>query len=73
MIPYNNLENKVLSDICWRGQLVCMKFQAQLFGTITGIQSGSDAFDIKAGYDLFNQLGSYRNMQCEIISRRYIR
>ena len=50
-----------------------MKFQAQFFGTITGIQSGSDAFDIKAGYDLFNQLGSYRNMQCEIISRRYIR
>ena len=54
-------------------KLVCMKSQAQFFGTITGMQSGSDAFDIKVGYDLFNHLGSYRNMQCEIISRRYIR
>ena len=29
MRPSNNLENKTLSDICLRVQLVCMKVQAQ--------------------------------------------
>ena len=36
----NNLENKTPSDIFWRVQLVCKKI-----GTITGIQSGPEAFD----------------------------
>ena len=31
MRPFNNLENKILSDTYQRVQLVCMKAQAQSF------------------------------------------
>ena len=46
MKPSNNLENKIPSDTYWRVPLVFKKVQkVQFFRTITGIQSGPDAFD----------------------------
>ena len=49
--PSNNLENKILSDIYWRVQLVCIKLQTY--------KSGPDQMPfwwIKVCYDLFNHL-----------------
>ena len=45
---------------------------SQFFKTITGILSRTDFFDkSRFNYDLFNQLGSYRNIiQFQISSRR---
>ena len=44
MRPSNNLENKALSDTYWRFNMY-ESLGSQFFTTITGIQSGLDAFD----------------------------
>ena len=46
MKPFNNLENKTLSDTYWRVQLLCKKVQANssLEPLLEHIQSGPDAF-----------------------------
>ena len=57
----NNLE-KISSEIYWRVQLVCMKVQvhSSLEPTLEYNQDQTP-LTIKVSYDLFNQLGTYRN------------
>ena len=71
MKPSTILENKIPSDTYSRVLLVCMKVQAHCH-----LEPPWDTvrtrclWRIKLGYDLFNQLGSYRNiMQIQISSR----
>ena len=58
----NNLEN-ILSEKYWRVQLVCMKVQvySSLEPTLEYNQDQTP-LTIKVSYDLFNQLGTYRNV-----------
>ena len=59
----NNLENKTSSDTYWRVQLECMKVQSHK-SLKPPLEYNEDQTPlITQGYDLFNHLGSYRNIK----------
>ena len=68
----NNLETKIPSDTYWRVQQVFMKDQGHTYvnhnwNTIRT----KHLWRVKLGYDILNQLGSYRNIvRFQISSRR---
>ena len=72
MRPSNNLENKIPSDTYWRVQLTHMK--VQIYSSLErklDYSPDQASWQINVGYDLFNQLGSYRNIvQFQISCRR---
>ena len=71
MRPSNNLETKTLLDRYRRIQLVCMKVQVHTSLEPPLEYNQGDQIPIKACYDLFNHLGSYRNiMHFQISSRK---
>ena len=72
MKPSNHLENKTPYDTYWWIQLICKKVPAHSSLELQ-LQYNQDQmlWQIKIHYDLFNHLGSYRNiMQFHIRSRR---
>ena len=72
MRPSDNLDNKTLSHILNSLTSMYEISGSQFFRTTTGIQSGPGCSRwIKVRYDLFNHLGSYKNiMQFQVSSRR---
>ena len=55
------MENKTPSDTYWKAPLICRKVQSH----------NSSESQLKHNQDLFNQLGSYKNiMQFQISSRK---
>ena len=72
MTPFNSLENKTPSDTFWKVQLVWMKLWAHS-SLEQPLEYNQDQMPLanKVRYDLFNRLGSYRNiMQFQISPRR---
>ena len=65
----NNPEKKSPSDTYWRVWLVCIKVQAHSPLELT-LDCNQDWMPVKnQGYDLYNHLGSYRNiMQFQVSS-----
>ena len=72
MRPSNNLENKPSTNTYWQVQLVCTK--VRVYGSLEPpLQYNGDQMPLtnQVGYDLSNNLESYRNiMHFQISSRR---
>ena len=71
MRPSENLENKITLYTYCRVQLVYMKIQAHK-SSVPTLEYNQDQIPLtnKVGYNLSNQLGSWRNMQFQISSER---